>query len=249
MADGLRWALFREKCYEVYRLDWMLRHGYSLTQMFSSMEQIWADQGETSPEETFHNWEIDAGFGSGSIWVCFAEFLGAEYLDEDYMKCLFEMGYGFFLDTEAALAEYRDDPLIRQDAPEAEDINASDGEWTLTDNDSMQYRRCVGFFNGKTVYELFQINSYPNRHGEPTPDGFYYRIAHGHIYLSDYDADEMDDAAFAYGYPSAKEVSDELIAEMLFELSATECDLPLEFQTWDAARKDLLNRIRASKKI
>ena len=69
MADGLRWALFREKCYEVYRLDWMLRHGYSLTQMFSSMEQIWADQGETSPEETFHNWEIDAGFGSGNFLI------------------------------------------------------------------------------------------------------------------------------------------------------------------------------------
>lgn len=245
MADGLRVALFREKCYEVYRLDWMLRHGYSLTQMFSSMEQIWADQGETSPEETFRNWEMDSGFGSGSIWVCFAEFLGNEYLAEEYMKCLFEMGCGFFLDAEAALAEYREDPLIKR-VPES----TVAGEWTLTDDDSMQYRRCAGVFNGKKVFELFQINSYPNNFGEPpTPDGYYYRVAHGFIYLSDYDTNEIDDAVFAYGYPSAKDLPDENIAEMLFELSATECDLPLEFPTWEAAKKDLLERVRASKKI
>ena len=243
MADGLRVALFREKCYEVYRLDWMLRHGYSLTQMFSSMEQIWADQGETSPEETFHNWEVDSGF-DGSIWACFAEFLGNEYHDEEYMKCLFEVGCGFFLDAEAALAEYREDPLIKR-VPES----TVAGEWTLTDDDSMQYRRCAGVFNGKKVFELFQINSYPNNFGEPPTDGYYYRVAHGHIYLSDYDADEINDAAFAYGYPFAKDLPDELIAEMLFELSATECDLPLEFPTWEAAKKDLLERVRASKKI
>lgn len=247
MADGLRWALFREKCYEVYRLDWMLRHGYSLTQMVSSMEQVWADQGETAPEETFRNWEVDSGF-NGSIWACFAEFLGNEYLDEEYMKCLFEVGYGFFLDAEAALAEYREDPLIRRDAPEAEDT--SDDEWTLSDDDSMQYRRCAGVFNGKKVFELFQINCYPNNLGEQlTPDPYYYRVAHGHIYLSDYDADEINDAVFAYGYPSANDLPDELIAEMLFEFSATECDLPLEFPTWEAAKKDLLERVRASKKI
>ena len=216
MGD-LKTNLFRDKCYQVYRLDWMLRHGYSLTDLFSGMEQIWLDQGETSPEETFHNWEIDSGFGSGSIWVCFAEFLGSEYLDEEYMKCLFEMGYGFFLDTAAALAEYHEDPLIKRDAPEAEDTSASDGA---------------------------------NNFGEPpTPDGYYYRVAHGFIYLSDYDTNEIDDAVFAYGYPSAKDLPDELIAEMLFELSATECDLPLEFPTWEAAKKDLLERVRASKKI
>ena len=248
MGD-LKTNLFRDKCYQVYRLDWMLRHGYSLTDLFSGMEQIWLDQGETSPEETFHNWEIDSGFGSGSIWVCFAEFLGSEYLDEEYMKCLFEMGYGFFLDTAAALAEYHEDPLIKRDAPEAEDTSASDGAWTLTDNDSMQYRRCAGVFNGKKVFELFQINSYPNNFGEQPTDGYYYRVAHGYIYLSDYDADEINDAVFAYGYPSAKDLPDELIAEMLFELSATECDLPLEFPTWEAAKKDLLERVRASKKI
>ena len=76
--------------YEKYQLDWMKEHNCSLMDIINTMDGIWnddEDKEELSPGNAFEAFEIDCGF-NGSIYVCYQEFLGAEYLDEEYMKSL-----------------------------------------------------------------------------------------------------------------------------------------------------------------
>ena len=70
------------KLYERYKLLWMLDQGITLQDAFSE----WRDycdpangmESGTSNEDAFYDWEQNAGF-SGSLYVCFDEFVGAEY--------------------------------------------------------------------------------------------------------------------------------------------------------------------------
>ena len=102
---------FEQKCYELYRLEWMMSHGYSVVDFFdqikrSIISQV-ADaecpysittqtQAENAMQCAYEEFD-ENGFGSGNLWVCIDEFLGAEYRDAAYMKWLFETQ----VDTEA----------------------------------------------------------------------------------------------------------------------------------------------------
>lgn len=99
---------FKEKCYEAYKLDWMLSHGCTLTELSNI---IIDNMVEDVNSQVLHfvpipNLEIlfrgifnnakdqflnNIGFGDGSIYVCFEEFLENEFLDKDYMMHLFDM--------------------------------------------------------------------------------------------------------------------------------------------------------------
>ena len=118
-------------------------------------------------------------------------------------------------------------------------------EWNLVNDDTMQHYRYVGVFNDKNAFELYQINSYNAFDSNKR----YYCVAHGFVYLADFSDDTLNQVANLYGYTSAKEIPETILASKLFELAGTICDLPLEFSTWEAAKEDLLERIRASKKI
>lgn len=92
---------FQNKCYESYKLDWMLSHGYTLTDLFYITTSLASEQvaeGETpitSDDTELFAWNVkdrflsDTGFGSGSLYVCQDEFLTHEFLDPDYMRHLF----------------------------------------------------------------------------------------------------------------------------------------------------------------
>ena len=91
-----------ESCYEAYRLDWMLSHGESLTSyrngLAEAAELIEEDEEQDLFEldsrqklDTYADGFEEQGFGSGSIWACMDEFLGAEFLDADYMSHLFDV--------------------------------------------------------------------------------------------------------------------------------------------------------------
>jgi hypothetical protein len=86
----------KQIAYEKYKLNWMLRHGYTLTQLIEEladcMEEVHEDLNVVS-----YVWEYDYGFG-GEIWVCFDEFIVNEYQDKHYMKQLL---------TKAEYDEYR----------------------------------------------------------------------------------------------------------------------------------------------
>ena len=88
---------FRRKCYVAYQLDWMISHGYSIADYVHALAE--ADQ-DAAVDDAYPEGDADyiygvlseaveeTGFGSGSIWVCYAEFLDAEYQDVNYMKHL-----------------------------------------------------------------------------------------------------------------------------------------------------------------
>ena len=67
------------KAYERFRLQWMLDHGRSLSELISELQKL-RDEGdsEMSLQDLFRDWEFCYGFGS-EIWPCFEEFLDVEY--------------------------------------------------------------------------------------------------------------------------------------------------------------------------
>lgn len=82
-------------CYELYRYRWIMERmlmsddglqAYSLPGIFKNIVD-WLDETrqyqDDGEEITFEDWEDDP-FG-GSCYVCYREFLGAEYLDKDYI--------------------------------------------------------------------------------------------------------------------------------------------------------------------
>ncbi len=91
---------FIERCYEAYKLDWMISHGYSLKDylnalVFEDEEARAADcypEGGTQDiyESLNDSFEYERGF-DGSIWACEDEFLDHEFRDEDYMKHLLDL--------------------------------------------------------------------------------------------------------------------------------------------------------------
>lgn len=83
----------RKELYRLYQLDWMMSHGYSVYDIIkecnNELYEFVADgttlEDDPNPELDFEN----SGF-EGSLWVCFDEFLHAEYLDEKYMAELMD---------------------------------------------------------------------------------------------------------------------------------------------------------------
>ncbi len=92
---------FEQKCYEAYKLDWMISHGYTLKDYLDALinEDEEARAAENYPEgdtrDIFEcldaSFEYETGFPGGTIWACKDEFLGAEFKDPDYMLHLISM--------------------------------------------------------------------------------------------------------------------------------------------------------------
>lgn len=95
----------RTKCYELYRLDWMAQHGVGISDLLDGLETLQnaylrksadyshfgSDLGPTI-SEVYNEWADDYGF-DGSLWACYDEFIGAEYLDAGYMHSLLEKAH------------------------------------------------------------------------------------------------------------------------------------------------------------
>ena len=75
----------RQIAYAKYKHDWMVRHGINERYMDDIIAEYMADY--ISCEQTFSEWLFENGF-HGALWVCFEEFLGAEYRDREDMRSL-----------------------------------------------------------------------------------------------------------------------------------------------------------------
>lgn len=73
--------------YEKYRLDWMLQHGYTLSDLIDVLSELQKEDPSMSLYECLDDLELITGF-KGVVWVCYPEFLNNEYQDEEYMKQL-----------------------------------------------------------------------------------------------------------------------------------------------------------------
>jgi hypothetical protein len=72
-----------KQAYEIFRLQWMIAHGYTVLDLIKNLEaMIEEDQNEsgvrTSLESLFKDWEFGIGF-DGVIWPCYQEFLEHDY--------------------------------------------------------------------------------------------------------------------------------------------------------------------------
>lgn len=97
-------SVFEKKCYEAYKLRWMIAHGETLKELLHTISDIAAESVEdhaaiaaTSENSTkallseAHNTFImETGF-DGSLWVCLEEFLQTEFRDPGYMMSLIEL--------------------------------------------------------------------------------------------------------------------------------------------------------------
>lgn len=74
----------KEKAYELFKLWWMLKHHYTLSDLVRELTDLQYEDPEDSDRistpisDIFREWEADTGFG-GEIWPCFDEFMDAEY--------------------------------------------------------------------------------------------------------------------------------------------------------------------------
>ena len=73
---------------ELYQLDWMMSHGYSLRDLINCLGEIQEEEREGNINDLFEKFESDMGFGCASLYVCFAEFMVSEFLDPNYVKHL-----------------------------------------------------------------------------------------------------------------------------------------------------------------
>ena len=84
-------------CYELYKLDWIRR--ISAERQMDAMKDWYQevapeDREDISPAD----WIFDQGY-QGELYVCKDEFLGAEFLNEEYIKGI--------LDNDELFAEYK----------------------------------------------------------------------------------------------------------------------------------------------
>lgn len=96
----------KRRLYDLYKLDWMSSHGYSIDDILERVgEELFNNARdfdapfEPTFKESVANWEYDRGF-DGSLYACFNEFLDCEYRDRAYIISL-------------AGRDFRRDELIR----------------------------------------------------------------------------------------------------------------------------------------
>lgn len=97
-------SVFEQKCYEAYKLRWMLAHGETLKELLHTIGDIAAESAEehamvaaTSENsakallsEAHNTFIMETGF-DGSLWVCLEEFLQTEFQDPGYMMGLIDL--------------------------------------------------------------------------------------------------------------------------------------------------------------
>lgn len=80
----------KQRAYEAYKLDWMIKHQYTLADLIKELQSCIEEVDEDEAidlNEIFENWEFDFGFHS-EIWACYEEFCENEYQDKEYIKQL-----------------------------------------------------------------------------------------------------------------------------------------------------------------
>lgn len=79
-----------EIAYEKYKLNWMLSHGHTLTDLITELENMIEEEPSTSLQSLFEDWEYGFGFNS-EIWASYEEFMDNEFWDDEYMCSLLTM--------------------------------------------------------------------------------------------------------------------------------------------------------------
>ena len=90
--------MIRKLCYELYKVDWKHSHMITKDREMDSIKNYYEDLVDDDTEYTYNDYLEEFGY-DGELYVCYEEFLEAEYLDVDYICSL--------LDNEKLIAMYR----------------------------------------------------------------------------------------------------------------------------------------------
>jgi hypothetical protein len=88
--------MIRRLCYALYKVDWEYSHMITAERKMDSLKNYFEDEDYIQYSEYLEEYGYD-----GELYVCFEEFLDAEYQDEEYMCRL--------LDKENLIAMYLKD--------------------------------------------------------------------------------------------------------------------------------------------
>lgn len=143
--------------YEKFQLQWMIDHGYSLSDLMRELQALQYDDPEDSDRistpitELFEEWEQDVGFGS-EIWPCEAEWEECEAKEAGEGKLvLFVSGEHDSLDAILLRALNYDGERFAQSFADAEmKWMNSDGEYFDTVVSSLR----------EDGYEIEELNDY-----------------------------------------------------------------------------------------
>ena len=73
-------------CYELYKKDWTDKH-ISKERQYEAVRDYYNGLVDSDEEYTFEHYLAEFGY-NGELYVCYNEFLNAEYLDKEYMNSL-----------------------------------------------------------------------------------------------------------------------------------------------------------------
>lgn len=78
----------KRKAYEAHRLQWMISHGFTLTDLVNELQKMIDEDFDgnnvpTALKNLFEDWEYGHGFG-GEIWPCYDEFIDCDYPNEQF---------------------------------------------------------------------------------------------------------------------------------------------------------------------
>ena len=80
----------KSKLYDLYQLDWLMSHGYSLCDVLTALRDAENEAMEFGDDDDFDaitDRFFEEGIG-GNIFACFEEFCDAELNDKEYIEDL-----------------------------------------------------------------------------------------------------------------------------------------------------------------
>ena len=78
----------KQHCYQLYKIHWLKTNVGAERFLSEYFSYLLEKEGEGWEDSfSFEDYLFEYGFG-GAIYVCFDEFLGAEFLDEEFMEAL-----------------------------------------------------------------------------------------------------------------------------------------------------------------
>lgn len=77
-----------ELAYQLYIIQW--KHEHITPEIEADAWKNYFEDTEDFADYSFEDYLWDCGYASGTLYVYYEEFVNAEYLDEDYMKELFD---------------------------------------------------------------------------------------------------------------------------------------------------------------
>ena len=83
------------KLYQLYQMDWMMSHGYTMYDVMDAMTEFFQDEdnevelvGLQSQADWFDKWLEEGNGFNGEIWASFDEFMDTEFKDAEYIHSL-----------------------------------------------------------------------------------------------------------------------------------------------------------------